>query len=107
MQPGGRLNVGDPVRVYVTTDRGKPNAHTTVALDQAVISAVGYQDAALASTAGSSDSTGQRPPGKLGWVELLVDDGHAADFVQTLASGDPDVAVLPALESSATAGGGQ
>jgi SAF domain len=104
---GGRLNVGDWVRVYVTTDRGKPNSHTTVALDLAAISAVGYQDVGLASNAGSFDTAAQRAPNKLAWVELLVDDGHAADFVQMLASGDPDVAVLPAPQSSSTAGGGQ
>src|SRR5262249_56705771 len=69
---GGRLNVGDSVRVYVTTDRGKPNAHTTLALDEAVISAVGYQDVGVASTSGSFDSTAQRPTGKLAWIELLV-----------------------------------
>jgi hypothetical protein len=103
---GGRLTVGDSVRVYVTTDRGKPSAHTAVALDQGVISAVGYQDSGLASTAGSSDTGAPRLPGKLAWVELLVDDGHAADFVQVLASGDPDVAVLPASQS-ATNGDGQ
>ena len=104
---GGRMNVGDSVRVYVTTDRGKSDAHTTVALDQAVISAVGYQDVGLASTAGSSDAAAQRAPGKLAWVELLVDDGHAADFVQVLASGDPDVAVLPPSQSGSAGGAGQ
>ncbi len=104
---GGRLNVGDSVRVYVTTERGKPSAHTSVALDQAVISGAGYQDVGLASTGGSSDTAAQRPPGKLAWVELFVDDGDAADFVQMLASGDPDVAVLPVSQSSSGAGAGQ
>lgn len=104
---GGRLNVGDSVRVYVTTDRGKPSAHTTVALAQAVISAIGYQDVGLASTGGSSDTAAQRSTCKLAWVELLVDDRHAADFVQMLAAGDPDVAVLPVSQSSSSAGGGQ
>jgi hypothetical protein len=104
---GGRLSTGDSVRVYVTTDRGKPAAHTNVALDRAVVSAVGYQDAGLASTGSGSDASAQRPPAKLAWVELLVDDGHAPEFVQTLASGDPDVAVLPAATSSATPGTGQ
>ena len=103
---GGQMSIGDAVRVYVTTDRGKPGARTSVALDRAVVSAVGYQDVGLASTGGSSDAAVQRPPAKLAWVELLVDDGHAAAFVQTLASGDPDVAVLPASTSPA-AGAGQ
>ncbi|HEY1297151.1 MAG TPA: SAF domain-containing protein [Chloroflexota bacterium] len=104
---GGRLSIGDTVRVYVTTDRGKPGAHTNVALDRAVVSGVGYQDAGLASTGSSSDTAMQRPPAKLAWVELLVDDGRAAEFVQTLASGDPDVAVLPASTSSRAAGAGR
>jgi hypothetical protein len=102
---GGRLNVGDAVRVYVTADRGKAGAHTTVALDQAVVSGVGYQDAGLASTDANSGAAAPRPPGKLSWIELLVDDGKAADFVQRLASGDPDVAVLPASQSVLNAGG--
>ena len=104
---GGQVSIGDSVRVYVTTDRGKPSARTGVALDRAVVSAVGYQDIGLASTGGSSDAAVQRPPAKLAWVELLVDDGRAAEFVQTLASGDPDVAVLPASTSSPSAGAGQ
>jgi hypothetical protein len=104
---GGQMSIGDAVRVYVTTDRGKPNARTSVALDRAIVSAVGYQDVGLASTGGSSDIAVQHPPARLAWVELLVDDGRAAEFVQTLASGDPDVAVLPASPSSDTAGSGQ
>jgi Flp pilus assembly protein CpaB len=91
---GGQLSTGDTVRVYVTTNRGKPDAHTSIALDHAMVSAVGYQDIALASSA-NSDSSAQRQPNKLAWVEVLVDDSHAADFVQTLAAGDPDVGVLP------------
>ena len=45
--------------------------------------------------------------GKLAWVELLVEDDRAADFVQTLASGDPDVAVLPTPQAAATTGAGR
>jgi Flp pilus assembly protein CpaB len=101
---GGRLNVGDSVRVYVTADRGKSNAHTTVALDHARISAVGYQDVGLASTTGNSDTGAQRAQTKLAWVELLVEDGRAAEFIQTLASGDPDLAVLPMSQAAATTG---
>jgi Flp pilus assembly protein CpaB len=104
---GGQMSIGDAVRVYVTTDRGKPNARTSVALDRALVSAVGHQDIGLASTGGSSDTATQRAPAKLAWVELLIDDGHAAEFVQTLALGDPDVAVLPAPTSSSSAGAGQ
>jgi hypothetical protein len=104
---GGQMSIGDAVRVYVTTDRGKPSARASVALDRAVVSAVGYQDIGLASTGGSSDTAVQRPAAKLAWVELLVDDGRAAEFVQTLGSGDPDVAVLPASASSPSAGAGR
>jgi Flp pilus assembly protein CpaB len=101
---GGRLNVGDSVRVYVTGDRRKSDAHTSIVLDHAVVSAVGYQDAVVAS---SGSETAQRVMGKLAWVELLVDDAHAPDFVQALATGDPDVAVLPPSVSSAADGVGQ
>ena len=104
---GGRLSIGDSVRVYVTTDRGKPGAHTNVALDRAVISAVGYQDAGLASTGTNSDTSAQHSPARLAWVELLVDDAHAPEFVQMLASGDADVAVLPATTPGVTPGIGQ
>src|SRR5262249_44487174 len=104
---GGRMSIGDSVRVYVPTDRGKPGARTSLALDRASVSAVGYQDAGLAASGSSSDVAAQRPPARLAWVELLVDEEHAAVFVQTLASGDPDVAVLPASPSSPNAGTGQ
>jgi hypothetical protein len=104
---GGRMSIGDSVRVYVTSDRGKPGARTSLALDRASVSAVGYQDAGLAASGSSSDVAAQRSPARLAWVELLVDDEHAAGFVQTLASGDPDVAVLPASPSSPNAGAGQ
>lgn len=46
---GGRMNVGDTVRIYVTANRGKADARTVVGLEQAVVSAVGYQDVGLAS----------------------------------------------------------
>ena len=32
---------------------------------------------------------------RLAWVELLVPDARAQDFLQALATGDPDVSVLP------------
>jgi hypothetical protein len=104
---GGGISVGDSVRIYVTTDRGKPDARTTVALDQAVISAVGYQDPGVAISGGVSDTAAPRAVGKLAWVELLVEDGRATDFVQMLASGDPDVAVVPASPPTPAARGGQ
>jgi hypothetical protein len=91
---GGRLDVGDTVRVYVTTDRGKPEARTAIGLEQAVVSAVGYQDLGLASSGADADAA-LRARGKLAWVELLVDERQAGAFLQTLATGDPDVAVLP------------
>jgi Flp pilus assembly protein CpaB len=91
---GGQLDVGDDVRIYVTTNRGKPDAHTSVGLERAVISAVGFADTGLASSASTSADSTQRPRGKLAWIEVLVPDAHAADFVQALADGDPDVAVL-------------
>jgi Flp pilus assembly protein CpaB len=103
---GGRLSVGDAVRIYVTGGRGKPEAHTTVALDQAVVAALGYQDVGLASS-GGGDGSGQRAMGKLTWIEVLVDDARASSFVQSLAAGDPDVAVLPSSPGDASIGGGQ
>lgn len=92
---GGRLDIGDAVRVYVTTDRGKPTARTLVGLDRVIVSAVGYQDVGLASSGTGGADGAQRSRGKLAWLEILVDDAHAGDFLQALASGDPDVAALP------------
>ena len=103
---GGRLNTGDLVRIYVTGDRGRATARTLVALDHAVVSAVGYQDTGLASS-GNADTGTPRAVGKLAWLEVLVDDAHAADFVQALAAGDPDVAVLPPSPDLARAGAGR
>lgn len=92
---GGRLDVGDTVRVYVTGNRGKPDARTVVGLDHASVSAVGYQDIGLASSGTVGADTAQRLRGKLAWIEVLVDDAQAGEFLQVLAAGDPDVAVLP------------
>lgn len=101
---GGRLDVGDAVRVYVTTDRGKPAARTTVGLDRVLVSAVGYQDTGLASSGAGGADGAPRSRGKLAWLEVLVDDAHAGEFLQALATGDPDVTALPPV-TGATAGG--
>src|SRR5215472_5358825 len=93
---GGRLDIGDSVRVYVSQKRGKPEARTSVVLERATISEVGYEPTALASgTVGGSDSS-SRPRAKLAWIEFLVEDDRAQGFLQAVAAGDPDVAVLPA-----------
>jgi len=101
---GGRLDSGDTVRVYVTTSRGKSDARTIVALDRVVVSAVGYQDVGLASSGTVGADVAQRSRGKLAWLEVLVDDAHAGDFLQALALGDPDVTVLPPATNSTQAG---
>jgi hypothetical protein len=92
------------VRVYVTTSRGKPDARTIVGLDRVVVSAVGYQDLGLASSGTVGADVAQRSRGKLAWLEVLVDDAHAGDFLQALAQGDPDVTVLPPATNSTQAG---
>src|SRR6266851_1835362 len=102
---GGRLDTGDTVRVYVTTSRGKPDARTMVGLDHVVVSAVGYQDIGIASSGTIGADAAQRSRGKLTWLEVLVDDAHAGDFLQALASGDPDVTVLPPTATSSTQAG--
>ena len=101
---GGRLDSGDTVRVYVTTSRGKPDARTIVGLDRVVVSAVGYQDVGLASSGTVGADVAQRSRGKLAWLEVLVDDAHAGDFLQALAQGDPDVTILPPAANSTQAG---
>ena len=101
---GGRLDSGDTVRVYVTTSRGKSDARTIVALDRVVVSAVGYQDVGLASSGTVGADVAQRSRGKLAWLEVLVDDAHASDFLQALAQGDPDVTVLPPATNATQAG---
>ena len=102
---GGRLNIGDIVRIYVTTNRGKPDARTVVGLEQAVVSAVGYQDIGLASSGTVGADNAQRSRGKLLWIEVLVDDEHTGGFLQVLAPGDPDVAVLPLSSTMPTQAG--
>jgi len=101
---GGRLDAGDTVRVYVTTDRGKPGARTLVGLERAVVSAVGYQEIGLASS-GTVGADHTRPRGKLAWIEVLIDDARTAEFLQLLAAGDPDVTVLPPAPSTSTQAG--
>ncbi len=102
---GGRMNIGDTVRIYVTTNRGKADARTVVGLERAVVSAVGYQDVGLASSGTGTAENAQRSRGKLVWMEVLVDDAYAGGFLQVLAAGDPDVAVLPPSPTTPTQAG--
>ena len=46
-----------------------------------------------------------RSRGKLVWIEVLVDDAYAGGFLQVLAAGDPDVAVLPPSPTTPTQAG--
>jgi hypothetical protein len=94
----GHINQGDVVRVYVTHDRGKAEARTDLALDRATVSNLGYDDSFFGNAGAQTDASGGSAgaAGKLAWIEVQVASDQAQQFIQTISSGDPDVAVLGA-----------
>ena len=97
---GGRVRSGDAVQVLVTTNKGKPEAKTTVVLPRVMVYDVGHnQRSVVVNTAASSDS-GDRSSarGPLGSLTLIVTQEQAVQLAQAKWSGELDVALLPAQQ---------
>jgi hypothetical protein len=85
---------GDAVRVLLTTNKGKPEARTTVVLARATVHDVGYDDrGAVINTSTVADrSRSQRP---ISWLTLVVTQEQALQLGQAKWAGELDVALLP------------
>lgn len=97
---GGRVRPGDTVQVLVTTNKGKPEAKTTVVLPWITVYDVGHnQRSVVVNTSGSGDS-GDRSSalGPVGSLTLVVTQEQAVQLAQAKWSGELDVALLPAQQ---------
>jgi Flp pilus assembly protein CpaB len=85
---GGELRPGDAVQVFLTTNPGTPEAHTTVVLQRATIYAVGYDQYLRAVDTGRSDQ------GPVSWLTLIITSDQALQLSQAKWAGEIDVALL-------------
>jgi Flp pilus assembly protein CpaB len=92
---GGRLRPGDAVRVYLTTEKGRPEAHTTVVLDRVTVYDVGHEEPAGAVATGGAGPAGVAR-GPISWATLLVTPEEGRQLAQARWAGELDLALLPA-----------
>jgi len=99
---GGRIRPGDSVRVFVTTDRGKPESRTTVVLARATVYDVGFDDrlgvvstSSAAGGADAADSTSRGPRGRPAWISLSVTEEQALQLARARWNGELDIDLLP------------
>lgn len=101
---GGTLRVGDQVEVLLTTNKGKPEARTTVVLPRVTVDNIGYAQTLAAVGTSSSDQAAN--PGQVRWLTLLVSQDQAVQLAQAKWAGELDVALLPPGPDEAVNGGG-
>lgn len=95
---GGQVRPGDSVQVIATTNKGKPEAETSVVLDRVVVYEVGRdQQMAVVSTAATGDSSagGVSHQGPVSSLTLVVSQEQAVQLAKARWNGDLDVALLP------------
>ena len=94
---GGQLQPGDSVRVLATTNKGKPDAQTSVVLDRALVYDVGHDQSAVISAGTSSSDSATRTVsrGPISSVTLVVSPDQAVALAQARWNGDLDVGLLP------------
>jgi len=90
---GDALHPGDAVAVLVTTNQGKPDAHTAVVLPRATVYEVGYADRVGAINVDPANMTTAR--GAVRWVTLIIDKDQIVALTQAKWSGEVDLALLP------------
>lgn len=94
---GGRMRPGDAARVLVTTNKGKPEARTTVVLPRVRVHDVGYDErGAVINTSGADAADGSRSQRPISWLTLVVTEEQALQLAQAKWAGELDVALLPA-----------
>lgn len=90
---GGRLRPGDAVQVFLTTNQGKPEAHTAVVLPRATVYDVGHEQRLTVVNTELAERSGTQGPAK--WLTLIVTPEQALALAQARWSGELDVALLP------------
>ncbi|MBI4496649.1 MAG: Flp pilus assembly protein CpaB [Chloroflexi bacterium] len=90
---GGRLRPGDAVQVLVTTNKGKPEARSSVVLPRVTVYDVGYDQRVTVVNTDVADRPATQGPAK--WLTLIVTSEQALQLAQARHSGELDVALLP------------
>ena len=90
---GGTLRAGDQVEVLLTTNKGKPEAQTTVVLPRVTVYDVGYTQTIAAVGASSTDTAPN--PDQIRSLTLVVSQDQAVQLAHAKWAGDLDVALLP------------
>lgn len=90
---GGQLRTGDAVEVFVTQNKGKPDAQTVVVLPRVTVYDVGHdQNLSVVNTGAVSPANALGP---IKWVTLVVTQDQVLQLGQAKGAGDLDVALLP------------
>ncbi len=93
---GGRIQVGDAVRVLLTMNKGKPDAKTTVVLSRATVYDVGRDDRmTVVNTSSSSSGDRGAAQGPVTWLTLTLSPDQAVALAEARWNGDLDMALLP------------
>ncbi len=95
---GGRLRPGDAVQVLLTTNKGKPEARTTVVLPRATVYDVGHDQRVTVINTDMADRSAAQ--GTVKWLTLVGTQEQALQLAQAKGQGDLDVALLPAEQES-------
>lgn len=95
---GGTLRPGDEVEVLLTTDKGKPEARTTVVLPRATVYDVGHNSTVGAVNVDVTNATFSQGPVR--WLTLVISQDQAVNLAQAKWAGELDVALLPPAQGS-------
>jgi len=101
---GGMLQPLDAVEVLLTTDKGKPEARTTVVLPRAIVNDVGYAGRLGAVNVDAGMGPGSQGP--IRWLTLVVSQHQAVQLAHAKWAGELDVALLPPAQGSDNGGTG-
>ncbi|MGD9891041.1 MAG: RcpC/CpaB family pilus assembly protein [Dehalococcoidia bacterium] len=92
---GGRVRPGDAALVLLTTNKGTPEARTTVVLPRVTVQDVGYDDQGTVINTGGADSArGSRSQRPISWLTLIVTEEQALQLARAKWAGELDVALL-------------
>lgn len=90
---GGKIRVGDVVRVIATVDKGQPNGRTSVVVERAIVYGVGRDERVGAIS--SSGDTARDTGGPLTSLTLVVTADQALRIAAVKHGGELDVVLLP------------
>lgn len=89
---GGLVRPGDTVQLMLTTNKGKPEAQTTVVLPRATVYDVGYDQRLNVVNTDLADRSSTQ--GQIKWLTLIVNQDEALQVARAKWSGELDVALL-------------